>query len=160
MIELLLVDDHEIVRRGLHELFEVEDDLHVVVQAGSLDEALEARRRRGGRRRARRPPARRQRRGPLPTAARGPSRTRLSDADVLRRRRSPQRVVPRRRARLRVEERSRQRTDHVDPTGRARRDAAHARADRTREGAICADRSPRTSASRVSARRSAGYWTS
>jgi DNA-binding NarL/FixJ family response regulator len=40
MIQLLLVDDHEIVRRGLHELFEVEDDLHVIAQAGSLDEAL------------------------------------------------------------------------------------------------------------------------
>jgi two-component system response regulator DevR len=40
MIELLLVDDHEIVRRGLHELFEVEDDLHVLAQAGSLTEAL------------------------------------------------------------------------------------------------------------------------
>ena len=40
MIQLLLVDDHEIVRRGLHELFEVEDDLHVVAQAGSMDAAL------------------------------------------------------------------------------------------------------------------------
>ena len=40
MIRLLLVDDHEIVRRGLHELFEAEDDLTVVAQAGTFDEAL------------------------------------------------------------------------------------------------------------------------
>ena len=40
MIGLLLVDDHEIVRRGLRELFEVQDDLHVVAEAGSVDEAL------------------------------------------------------------------------------------------------------------------------
>jgi len=40
VINLLLVDDHEIVRRGLRELFETEGDLRVVAQAGSLDEAL------------------------------------------------------------------------------------------------------------------------
>ena len=40
MIRLLLVDDHEIVRRGLRELFDAEGDLEVVAQAGSLDEAL------------------------------------------------------------------------------------------------------------------------
>jgi DNA-binding NarL/FixJ family response regulator len=40
MIGLLLVDDHEIVRRGLRELFEVQEDFHVVAEAGSLDEAL------------------------------------------------------------------------------------------------------------------------
>ncbi len=40
MIRLLLVDDHEIVRRGLRELLESHDDLSVVAEAGSLGDAL------------------------------------------------------------------------------------------------------------------------
>ena len=40
MIRLLLVDDHEIVRRGLRELLETNSDLSVVQQAGSLETAL------------------------------------------------------------------------------------------------------------------------
>lgn len=40
MIRLLLVDDHEIVRRGLRELLESNEDLRVIAEAGSLDEAL------------------------------------------------------------------------------------------------------------------------
>ena len=40
MIRLLLVDDHEIVRRGLRELLESNDDLSVVAEAGTLDDAL------------------------------------------------------------------------------------------------------------------------
>lgn len=36
MIHLLLVDDHEIVRRGLRELLESHDDLRVVAQADSV----------------------------------------------------------------------------------------------------------------------------
>ena len=40
MIRLLLVDDHEIVRRGLRELLESNDDLVVTQQAGNLEEAL------------------------------------------------------------------------------------------------------------------------
>jgi two-component system response regulator DevR len=40
MIRLLLVDDHEIVRRGLSELLETHEDLQVVAQASSLEEAL------------------------------------------------------------------------------------------------------------------------
>jgi DNA-binding NarL/FixJ family response regulator len=41
VIRLLLVDDHEIVRRGLRELLEVEDDLRVAAEAGSVAEAIE-----------------------------------------------------------------------------------------------------------------------
>lgn len=40
MIELLLVDDHEIVRRGLRELLDAEDDIRVVAEAGSVEAAL------------------------------------------------------------------------------------------------------------------------
>jgi two-component system, NarL family, response regulator DevR len=40
VIRLLLVDDHEIVRRGLRELLEANSDLTVVQQAGSLEAAL------------------------------------------------------------------------------------------------------------------------
>ena len=39
MIELLLVDDHEVVRRGLRDLFEAEEDLIVVAEAGTVAEA-------------------------------------------------------------------------------------------------------------------------
>ena len=41
MIRLLLVDDHEIVRRGLRELLESNGDLQVVAEAGSLAQAEE-----------------------------------------------------------------------------------------------------------------------
>lgn len=41
MIRIALVDDHEIVRRGLRELLEANDDLVVVAEAGSVNEALE-----------------------------------------------------------------------------------------------------------------------
>ena len=40
MIRLLLVDDHEIVRRGLRELLEANADLTVTQQAGTLEAAL------------------------------------------------------------------------------------------------------------------------
>src|SRR5271170_7277695 len=40
MIHLFLVDDHEIVRRGLTELFEAEDDIEVVGEAGTVADAL------------------------------------------------------------------------------------------------------------------------
>src|SRR5438477_12559310 len=39
-IRVFLLDDHEIVRRGLRELLEAEDDLTVVGEAGTAEEAL------------------------------------------------------------------------------------------------------------------------
>jgi len=39
-IRVFLLDDHEIVRRGLRELLEAEDDLVVVGEAGTAEEAL------------------------------------------------------------------------------------------------------------------------
>ncbi|MFI9810742.1 response regulator [Saccharothrix variisporea] len=38
-VRVLLVDDHEIVRRGLRELLDDEDDITVVAEAGGVDEA-------------------------------------------------------------------------------------------------------------------------
>src|SRR5688572_14289084 len=37
---IFLLDDHEVVRRGLRDLLEAEDDLTVVGEAGTADEAL------------------------------------------------------------------------------------------------------------------------
>ncbi len=39
MVNVFLLDDHEIVRRGLRELLEAEDDITVVGEAGTADEA-------------------------------------------------------------------------------------------------------------------------
>lgn len=39
-IKLVLVDDHQVVRLGLHALLSVESDFEVVGQAGTVDEAL------------------------------------------------------------------------------------------------------------------------
>jgi DNA-binding NarL/FixJ family response regulator len=39
-IQVLLVDDHEVVRRGLKELLGDEPDIEVIAEAGSVDEAL------------------------------------------------------------------------------------------------------------------------
>src|SRR4249920_2468871 len=38
-IRVFLLDDHEVVRRGLRELLEAEDDLEVVGEAGTAEEA-------------------------------------------------------------------------------------------------------------------------
>lgn len=40
-VRVFLVDDHEIVRRGLRELFEPQEDLEVVGEAGSAEEAVD-----------------------------------------------------------------------------------------------------------------------
>ena len=39
-VRIFLLDDHEIVRRGLHEVFEAEEDLEVVGEASTAEEAL------------------------------------------------------------------------------------------------------------------------
>ncbi len=41
-IKILLVDDHELIREGLAGVMELEDDMQVVGQAGSVAEALRA----------------------------------------------------------------------------------------------------------------------
>jgi DNA-binding NarL/FixJ family response regulator len=41
MIRVFLLDDHEVVRRGIAATLEAEDDMTVVGEAGSADEALE-----------------------------------------------------------------------------------------------------------------------
>ena len=69
-IKVFLLDDHEVVRRGVHELLSVEEDIEVVGEAGTAAEALVADPRHPARRgRARRAPAGRQRRRGVP---RGP----------------------------------------------------------------------------------------
>jgi DNA-binding NarL/FixJ family response regulator len=40
-VRLFLVDDHEIVRRGVRDLLEAEDDLEVVGEAGTVEQALD-----------------------------------------------------------------------------------------------------------------------
>ncbi len=39
-LRIFLVDDHEVVRRGVRDMLEAEDDLEVVGEAGSVDEAI------------------------------------------------------------------------------------------------------------------------
>ena len=39
-VRIFLLDDHEVVRRGLRDLLEAEDDLKVVGEAGTAEEAL------------------------------------------------------------------------------------------------------------------------
>ena len=39
-VRIFLLDDHEIVRRGLRELFEAQDDFQVVGEASNADEAM------------------------------------------------------------------------------------------------------------------------
>jgi len=41
IIKVFLLDDHEVVRRGIRELLEAEDDLEVVGEAGTAAEALD-----------------------------------------------------------------------------------------------------------------------
>ena len=42
MIRLLLVDDHEVVRSGLRMLLENEDDVDIVGEAGTAEDAIES----------------------------------------------------------------------------------------------------------------------
>ncbi|HEX7302923.1 response regulator transcription factor [Lentzea sp.] len=39
-VRVLLVDDHEVVRRGLREMLDDEEDISVIAEAGSVDEAV------------------------------------------------------------------------------------------------------------------------
>lgn len=39
-MRVVLVDDHEVVRRGLRDLLDTEDDVEIVAEAGGVDEAL------------------------------------------------------------------------------------------------------------------------
>src|SRR3954470_10069946 len=39
-VRIFLVDDHEVVRRGVRDMLEAEDDFEVVGEAGSVEEAL------------------------------------------------------------------------------------------------------------------------
>ena len=39
-IRVFLLDDHEVVRRGLREMLEAEDDMEVVGEAGTAEEAF------------------------------------------------------------------------------------------------------------------------
>lgn len=39
-VRVLLVDDHEVVRRGLRDLLDTEEDLDIVAEAGGVDEAV------------------------------------------------------------------------------------------------------------------------
>jgi len=41
VIKVFLLDDHEVVRRGIRELLDAEEDLEVVGEAGTAEEALE-----------------------------------------------------------------------------------------------------------------------
>ena len=40
MVKVFLVDDHEVVRRGLIDLLNVDDELEVVGEAGSVIQAM------------------------------------------------------------------------------------------------------------------------
>ena len=40
MIRVFLLDDHEVVRRGVRELLEAEADMEIVGEAGTAEEAL------------------------------------------------------------------------------------------------------------------------
>src|SRR6478609_6687339 len=40
VIRVFLLDDHEVVRRGVRELLEAEDDIEVVGEAGTAEEAI------------------------------------------------------------------------------------------------------------------------
>lgn len=79
MVRVFLVDDHEVVRRGLVDLLESDPELEVVGEAGSVAEA-------GGTARhccAGRSAARRQRNRIVPRFAVRPTQATLSDVDLV-----------------------------------------------------------------------------
>jgi len=39
-VRVFLLDDHEVVRRGIRDLLEAEDDLEIVGEAGTVEEAV------------------------------------------------------------------------------------------------------------------------
>ncbi len=41
MVDILIVDDHEVVRRGLRSLLELQEDFKILGEAGTADEAVE-----------------------------------------------------------------------------------------------------------------------
>ena len=158
-ITVFLLDDHEIVRRGVRDLLEAEDDIVVVGEASTEDGGGRARARaRSRRRRARRAPAGGQRgrgvpRDPVAAPAHG-----VPDADVVRRRRGAVRGDHGRRGRVRAQADPRQRPGRCR-AARGRR-AEPARPGRHGAGARTAaarDRR-RTSGSPASAPRSGRCW--
>ena len=102
VVKVFLVDDHEVVRRGLIDLLSADPELDVIGEAGSVAQAMARIPALAARRcRARRAAARRQRHRTVPRPAVSAARSALPDADVVHLRRGDARRDPRRRQRIR-----------------------------------------------------------